>query len=166
MKSITQSTNRPAAILMLLLSVSSLLTENYFASADNAAAGSKPNILYLLVDDWGAGDVDMCPDDTTMEECPFSAPKNSSRRQHLHTPRIKQMAREGMIMSNFYAPRAVCSPSRAAMFTGRDPTRYGLTDNIFRVVPGSYARSGLPPQETTFANYLKDVGYSTGYSGK
>ncbi|KAL3904568.1 MAG: hypothetical protein SGARI_004870, partial [Bacillariaceae sp.] len=77
-----------------------------------------------------------------------------------------QMAREGMIMSNFYAPRSVCSPSRAAMFTGRDPTRYGLTDNVFRVVPGSYARSGLPPNETTFANYLKDVGYSTGYSGK
>lgn len=47
------------------------------------------------------------------------------RQEIVRTPRIKQLAAEGQTMTNWYCPRAVCTPSRAAMMTGRDPNRYG-----------------------------------------
>jgi len=125
----------------------------------------QPNIVFLLVDDWGAGDVDMCPKDSDYKTCPFR-PQSDSRRAHLHTPRIRQMAEEGQILTNYYSPRAICTPSRAGMLSGRDPSRYGLIDNLFRIMQSSSARGGMPTSEKSVAKYLKEAGYFTGYSGK
>ena len=83
------------------------------------------NIIFLIVDDLGSGDVDYCPDDVDRKYCPFSLTRNA-RRTILHTPRLRRMAEEGQILTNFYSPRAICTPSRAGLMMGRDPARYGM----------------------------------------
>lgn len=127
--------------------------------------GEQPNIVFLLVDDWGGGDVDICPDDSDFDTCPFRV-RDEARRANLHTPRMKKMAEEGQILTNFYSPRAICTPSRAGYMTGRDPSRYGMIDNLFRILQSSSARGGLPTDEPSIAKVLKSQGYSTGYTGK
>ena len=145
---------------------SGTLTGGSSSTNSKSSKSKKPNILFLLVDDWGAGDIDVCPDHIPLKDCPFR-PTSKARRSVLNTPRMKQMAQEGMIMSNFYSPRAICTPSRAGMLTGRDPTRYALIDNVNRIIQGSSSRGGLTPEEKSFAKYLKQYGnYTTGYSGK
>jgi arylsulfatase A-like enzyme len=137
------------------------------ATLNTLAAGAQkpPNVLFLLVDDWGAGDVDMCPPDIPYDLCPFRS-TTDGRKSTLHTPRIKRMASEGQILTNFYAPRAICTPSRAGYLSGRDPARYGLVDELFRILPSSSARGGFPQSEKSVAEYMKELGYATGYSGK
>ena len=107
----------------------------------------------------------MCPPDIPLKDCPFR-PATTARRAALNTPRIKQMASEGQILTNFYAPRAICTPSRAGYFSGRDPSRFGLVDELFRILLASDVRGGFTPTEKSFGKYLKELGYSTGYSGK
>lgn len=123
------------------------------------------NIIFLLVDDWGSGDVDMCPETLPMEQCPFRS-TTDGRKSVLHTPRIRQMAAEGQILTNFYSPRAICTPSRAGYLSGRDPSRYGMVNELFRIMQSSSARGGMPTSEKSVAKYLKELGYSTGYTGK
>ena len=107
----------------------------------------------------------MCPDNIPNEFCPFR-PEHKARRAALNTPRIKQMAAEGQILSNFYSPRAICTPSRAGIFSGRDPWSFGKVDELFRILLASDVRGGFTPTEKSFGKYLKELGYSTGYSGK
>ena len=107
----------------------------------------------------------MCPEDVPIEQCPFRVTKKA-RKAHLHTPRIREMAEEGQILTNFYSPRAICTPSRAGYLSGRDPSRYGITDNLFRILQSSSARGGMPTSEKSVAKYLKELGYFTGYTGK
>jgi len=133
----------------------------------NHTASRRPNILFLLVDDWGHGDVDACPYEVPFELCPFRARSSADARAfHVRTPRIKEMATQGMIFTNWYAPRSICTPSRAALMTGRDPIRYGVIDALFRIFPASGARGGLPQSEVTTAEYLRALNYTTGYAGK
>ena len=87
------------------------------------------NIIFLLVDDLGSGDVDICPDGIDQKYCPFSLTRDA-RRTILHTPRLRRMAEEGQILTNFYSPRAICTPSRAGLLMGRDPDRYGMYMNV------------------------------------
>ena len=126
------------------------------------------NIIFLLVDDLGSGDVDYCPEDVDFDLCPFRTDMERlpSRKGILKTPRMRQMAKEGQILTNFYSPRPICTPSRAGILTGRDPTRYGMADELYRIMLNSMSRGGLPTSEKTVAKYLKELGYATGYSGK
>jgi arylsulfatase A-like enzyme len=101
-----------------------------------------PNIVFILVDDLGYG------------ECGFNGGKE------IHTPTIDQLAKSGAILANNYV-QPVCSPTRACLLTGRYPTHTGVY-NI--VTPG--ANWGLPLNETTLADVLKQNGYQTAITGK
>ena len=104
---------------------------------------SKPNIVVVLCDDLGYGDL----------EC-YDHP-------HIETPHLNTLAAEGIRFTNFYSAAPVCSPSRVGLLTGRSPNRAGVYDFI----PGGrdiYLRSS----EVTIAQLLKKAGYATCQSGK
>jgi arylsulfatase A len=109
----------------------------------NAADNPKPNIVVLLCDDLGYGDL------------------GCFGHARIKTPHLDQLARDGLRLTACYAGAPVCSPSRAALFTGRNPNRLGIRDWIA-------ADSGihLPRAEITVAQLLKDAGYTTCLSGK
>ncbi len=80
-----------------------------------------------------------------------------NRHEHLQTPNLDEMTRNGLEFTRFYAAAPVCSPTRGSMLTGRHPYRYGIF----------YANSGhLPPSEVTLPEVLKENGYLTGHFGK
>lgn len=108
---------------------------------------SPPNFVIVLADDLGYGDLGVYGHPT------------------IRTPNLDQMAREGQRWTNFYVAASVCTPSRAALMTGRLPVRSGMTSNKSRVLfPNSV--NGLPQSEITLAEQLKQAGYSTACIGK
>jgi arylsulfatase A len=106
-------------------------------------AADKPNIIVMLADDMGYGDLGC-----------FGHPT-------IRTPELDRMARQGMKMTQFYVGASVCTPSRAALLTGRYPIRSGLTHVLIPSSPG-----GLPDEEITLAEVLKQAGYATACIGK
>jgi len=106
------------------------------------AQNKKPNIVFLLIDDLGYAD------------CGFNGGKD------ILTPNIDKLAKAGSILENHYV-QPVCSPTRSALMTGRYPTKTGIYTVI---TPG--AQWGLPLNERTLANALKEAGYSTAITGK
>jgi arylsulfatase A-like enzyme len=117
------------------------------ASAQSAAP---PNIVIILADDLGWGDLGS-----------FGSP-------NIRTPRLDAMAAEGQKWTNFYV-QPVCSPSRAAMLTGRLPIRsgmYGVASGVAPKVLRDQAAQGLPSDEITIAEALKAKGYTTEIVGK
>ncbi len=106
------------------------------------AQNKKPNIVFLLIDDLGYAD------------CGFNGGKD------ILTPNIDKLAKAGSILENHYV-QPVCSPTRSALMTGRYPTKTGIYTII---TPG--AQWGLPLNERTLANALKDAGYHTAITGK
>uniref|UniRef100_A0A8C8VIV8 Sulfatase N-terminal domain-containing protein n=1 Tax=Pelusios castaneus TaxID=367368 RepID=A0A8C8VIV8_9SAUR len=115
----------------------------------HASVSYKPNIVLILADDLGIGDVGCYGNDT------------------LRTPNIDRLAKEGVKLTQHIAAAPLCSPSRAAFLTGRYPVRSGM-DAIddSRVILWTGASGGLPPNETTFARILQQQGYMTGLIGK
>ncbi len=113
------------------------------AAAD--AGGKKPNILFIVSDDTGYGDL---------------GPYGGGVGRGMPTPNIDKMAKEGMKFWSFYAQPS-CTPGRAAMQTGRIPNRSGMTTVAFQGQGG-----GLPKAEWTLASVLKTAGYKTYFSGK
>ena len=108
-----------------------------------ASLADQPNILLIYVDDLGFGDL------------------GSYGHPVIRTPNIDGLAREGMTFTNYYAPSALCSPSRAAVLTGRTPYRTGIKSWIPED-SGVFLRG----EEITLAEVLKDQGYVTGHFGK
>ncbi|MFK7777340.1 MAG: sulfatase [Gimesia sp.] len=110
-------------------------------------AETKPNIVVIYADDLGYGDL----------AC-FGHPT-------IKTPHLDQMAAEGMKFTQFYSAAPVCTPSRAALLTGRYPIRSGMCSDKRRVLfPNS--GGGLPSSELTLAEALKETGYQTACVGK
>lgn len=105
-------------------------------------ATRSPNIVFILLDDLGYGDL-------------------SCYGGKIHTPNIDKMAREGIRFTNAYSANPVCSPSRAGLLTGRYPTRVGVPRVLF-----PQDTTGLDLSEKTLANILKDRGYKTMCVGK
>ena len=112
-------------------------------SQDSSITKQKPNFIIIYADDLGYGDL----------AC-FGAKK-------IKTPNFDKMADGGMKFTEFYSSSPVCSPSRAALLTGRYPVRMGIYGVFF---PDSYY--GMSPEEVTIAEVLKTAGYATGHVGK
>lgn len=108
-----------------------------------ARGDEQPNILLIYVDDLGLGDL------------------GSYGHPVLQTPNIDALAAGGLKLSNYYAPSALCSPSRAGLLTGRHPYRTGIKSWIPED-SGVYLRD----VEITLAEVLKDAGYDTAHIGK
>lgn len=123
----------------VILATSFLLSN---ALADSTGT-TRPNVVYFLVDDLG------------MRDCGFSGGKE------IKTPHIDKLAARGSTLSSFYV-QPLCSPTRAALLTGRYPIRYGLQVGVVR----PWAQYGLPLDETTLADDMKSAGYATAIFGK
>jgi arylsulfatase A len=113
-----------------------------FAAAPLHAQEKKPNIVFILIDDLGYGDI-----------APFG-----SKLQR--TPNLDRLANEGMKLTSFYAC-PVCTPSRAQIMTGCYAKRVSLPGVLFPI-----AGTGLSPNEITIARLLKNLGYVTMCIGK
>lgn len=111
-----------------------------FASAF-CVAESKPNIIYILVDNWGWGDL-------------------SVQGGTIQTPNIDSLAKEGLRLTNFNVQNQ-CTPTRSALHTGRLPIRSGTYK-----VPAPGEPDGLAAWEYTLPELLSDAGYTTGLFGK
>ena len=139
--------------------------------------GNKPNILLIIVDDLGKTDITL-----------YGPGK-------VHTPHIDQLGEEGVVFDQAYVTSPVCSPSRAAIFTGRYPQRFGFTYQMHdfyltnRLMHYGYRlfvdsspweprgveevpskkmarKQGMPPSEIMLPELLKKEGYITGLIGK
>ncbi len=110
-----------------------------------AAEPSKPNIVYILADDLGYGDVG----------CYNAASK-------IPTPNIDRLAREGVRFTDAHSPSAVCTPTRYALLTGRYAWRTRLQRNVI----GPFAQPLIAEQQLTVAELLRGQGYSTACIGK
>ncbi|MFP5238413.1 MAG: arylsulfatase, partial [Acidobacteriota bacterium] len=108
-------------------------------------AADKPNILLIVGDDVGYGDLGVY---------------GGGEGRGMPTPSLDRLASEGMTMFSFYAQPS-CTPGRAAMQTGRIPNRSGMTTVAFQGQGG-----GLPAAEWTLASVLKQAGYNTYFTGK
>ena len=113
-----------------------------------AIADEKPmNFVIVYADDLGYGDLSCYGNPT------------------IRTPHLDRMADEGIRFTQFYSASSVCTPSRAALLTGRLPVRSGMCSDKRRVLfPDS--GGGIPDSEITLAEALKELGYSTGCFGK
>ncbi len=109
----------------------------------SAAEAQRPNIIIILADDLGYGDLG-CYGST----------------EH-RTPNLDKLASEGMRFTDFHANGPMCSPTRAALLTGRYQQRSGIE----RVI-GGFGSRGLPLEAKTIAEYLRAAGYPTGMYGK
>lgn len=121
------------------------------AEENDSVTNRRPNILLILADDMGYGDL------------------GCMGVQYLRTPKIDAIATRGVLCRQGYVASAVCSPSRAGLLTGRDPRRFGYEGNLNKSAEGYAARPdllGLPTSEQTIADYLKAAGYATALIGK
>ena len=116
-------------------------------AGDRLPEENPPNIIIVFTDDLGYGDL------------------SSYGHPTIHTPHLDRMAEEGMKFTQFYSAASVCTPSRAALLTGRLPVRNGMMSATRRVLfPDS--RLGLHEDEITIADALKAKGYATAAIGK
>eukprot|EP01051_Picozoa_sp_SAG22_P017436 SAG22_NODE_2689_length_2310_cov_1.448666_2_plen_353_part_00 len=137
--------------------LAALLCSAMLAAAPHGAAASaapKPNVVILFVDDMGIDQI----------EVPASQRQYgyTGNNHTISTPHISQLASEGLVFQTWYSAFHVCSPSRAAMMTGRLPIRSGCTAGVFV----ADAVGGLPKNETTMAAALKPAGYKSMAIGK
>lgn len=122
-------------ILFILLS---------FSLAGLLHGADRPNVIFINCDDLGYGDVGC-----------YGA-------KDIRTPHLDRMAAEGTRFTDFSVTSPLCTPSRAALMTGRYPGRSGLATGVLRPDAGH----GLPADELTLAEVAKQAGYATGCIGK
>ncbi|MEO9322164.1 sulfatase-like hydrolase/transferase [Nocardioides sp. C4-1] len=120
--------------------------EQPFRAVARGGRTPRPNILVILADDLGWGDLSV-----------YGAPR-------IRTPHLDRLARDGVRFTQGYSAGAVCSPTRVALYTGRHPGRIkgGLAEPISAPGPDN----GIPPEHPTLGSLLKDAGYATAMVGK
>jgi arylsulfatase A-like enzyme len=119
-----------------------LLASPSFVAAGSAP--SRPNVIVIMTDDMGYADLG----------CYGS--------RDIKTPHLDRLAAQGVRLTSFYSAGPVCTPTRAALMTGRWQQRVGLE----WAIPPGMKDPGLPVSETTLPRYLKDAGYATAMFGK
>ncbi len=142
--------------LLMLLAFTSIISPVHVAWAE--APSSRPNVVFILADDMGYGDI------------------GCFGRTDIKTPNLDRMAKAGVRFTNHYANGAECTPTRAAFLTGRYPHHIGGlecaigTGNVGRYDDAMRLRAqdslGLPAEEQTIVRLLKDSGYNTAITGK
>ncbi|MCC5930756.1 MAG: sulfatase-like hydrolase/transferase [Cyclobacteriaceae bacterium] len=130
------------SFIICLVILASLIHPGLLAGQENSRP---PNIILIMADDLGYGDIG-CFGNTEIK-----------------TPNLDQMAKEGVRFIDFHSNGAVCSPTRAALLTGRYQQRTGITGVI---TAKNHREVGLPLSEVTIAEALKKEGYTTGIFGK
>ncbi|WP_462317182.1 sulfatase family protein [Marinilabilia sp.] len=112
----------------------------------NAQDAKRPNIIFILADDFGYGSTN-----------PYGADKELVR-----TPNVDRLAKQGMRFTHAHTPASICTPTRYGFITGRYPWRselkFGVTDPLDELLPD--------PNRVTIADYLKEQGYNTAAVGK
>ncbi|NKI28398.1 sulfatase [Arenibacter sp. 6A1] len=140
--------------LVLIISISVGCKRIKHNQADSQVLKDKKNVVFILVDDMGW--TDLASYGSTFYE----------------SPNIDRLAGQGIVFTSAYTPNPVCSPTRAAILTGRYPSRIGITDWIpgrdpkDRPLLGPEDLYELPLEEVTFAETLKEEGYKTFFAGK
>jgi arylsulfatase A-like enzyme len=122
----------------------------FSSTAIQAAEDSKTNILFILADDWGWGDL------------------SCHGHPYVKTPNIDRLAKEGTDFHRFTVSNGVCSPSRTAVMTGHFPARYNI-DGHFAWVPSNAKRNmpdWLDPEAPLLPRFLQEGGYATAHFGK
>mgnify|MGYP000225398850 CR=1 FL=1 len=114
------------------------------AVAGEGRTRARPNVILILSDDQGTVDV----------TC-YGA-------RDLHTPHLDALAARGVRFTQFYAAAPICSPSRAALMTGRYPQRAGVPTNM----PGHPGKPGMPTEQVTLSEIMHQGGYRTALLGK
>ena len=112
------------------------------------ATGRRPNVIIIFTDDQGTLDL------------------NCYGSEDLQTPNLDALAARGVRFTQFYGGSCVCSPSRAALLTGRVPHRAGVPGNAESHPSQFGTGKGLEAEEVTIAEMLKPAGYRTGHFGK
>jgi arylsulfatase A-like enzyme len=130
---------KSAICRLAIVLLGAMLPADFLAAAP---AASKPNIVLLLADDLGSHDVGW-------------------RASEIKTPNLDKLALAGARLDQFYV-QPVCSPTRAALLTGRYPFRHGLQVSVVR----PWAQYGLPLEERTLPQALREAGYQTAIVGK
>lgn len=133
---------RKDGMRVLLLPLSFLLACLFLSCLSLAAEAKKPNILLIISDDQGWADVGW-------------------HGTEIKTPQLDRLAAAGAKLEQFYV-MPVCSPTRAALMTGRYPMRQGLQTGVIR----PWADYGLPLEERTLPQALQQAGYTTAITGK
>ncbi len=131
--------------MKVLLILTALLSSCVIAPSSSAAEPKRPNIVFILADDLGYGDLG-CYGQTK-----------------IHTPNIDRMAAEGMRFTQHYSGNAVCAPSRCVLMTGRHPGHAYVRNNREYKPEG---QEPLPAETVTLPRLLKSGGYVTGGFGK
>jgi arylsulfatase A-like enzyme len=140
-------------------SLSSLCLALWLPVLAVAAPPAKPNVVFILVDDLGYMDIGA-----------------NNARSFYETPAIDALAKRGVRFTDGYAACPVCSPTRAALLTGKYPQRTGITDYLggpqptnpkltTKLLPAPYAEK-LALEETTMAEAFQAGGYQTFFAGK
>ena len=117
------------------------------ALAFSATAAERPNIIFILADDLGIGDV------------------GAYGQQKIRTPNIDRIAAEGMRFTGFYSGHSVCAPSRCTLMTGKHTGHSVVRNNVQRA-PNAEGQVPMPPGTVTVAQLLKKAGYATAIVGK
>ncbi len=131
-----------------------------------AGVSPPPNFVVVLGEGHGWSSTSVQMDDAVPE----------SKSAFVRTPNLEKVAQGGMRLANFYAPSPRCTPSRAALFTGKSPAQLHMTfvgegrkenggNPSGRITPPA-ASMELAPEETTLAEVLKRAGYATAHFGK
>ena len=141
----------PQSILLIVLFVSGC-SSNENKGTGTEAVRKRPNIIFILADDLGYGDL------------------SCFGQTNFITPHLDKMASDGMKFTDFYAGTAVCAPSRSVLLTGLHHGNTPVRANTMQVVQpdGTIKHQGRSflPEEITIGEVLKDAGYQTGIIGK
>jgi arylsulfatase A-like enzyme len=130
--------------LLIALFVASVVS-SHSARAEEATKSSKPNIVYILADDLGYGDVG-----------------SYNTASKIPTPNMDRLAKEGMRFTDAHTPSAVCTPTRYALLTGRYAWRTRLQRNVL----GPFSPPLIAEKQLTVPALLREQGYATGCIGK